>query len=468
VRLFPIAVVTLLAWGALAFGAEYAWAYTPLLVFSVVVGILGLLTSRTSPMPGAAVATVLCLVFLAGVLQAIPLPHKAAAAISPAGAATDYRRLYAAATMAQIEPEREGTAAASRTLSINPTRTAVGLVFLAAFGTLLVGCARGLGACTPYALTRGIVVLGLLVAFIGIVQRAIASEAVYGFWYPPPKDRIPFAPFINENHFAGWMVMAMSLAMGWFVACVASAERASKSDWRSRILWFSSPQASETILTGFAVGVMALSMVLTFSRGSFVCLVAAVLLSGYWLLQGRSSVSRRLVVAGYLLIVLVSAASWGGVEPVIRQFEGANLDYGGRMVIWQDALRIMRDFPLVGTGLNTFGIAMLRYQTLPRSELYIETHNDYLQIAAEGGLLLSVPVVIALVLLVREVRRRFKEGADDTRTYWIRAGAVTGLCAIAVQETVDFTLQMPGAAVLFVVLVAIAIHRPVHRTRVPA
>ena len=49
---------------------------------------------------------------------------------------------------------------------------------------------------------------------------------------------------------------------------------------------------------------------------------------------------------------------------------------------------------------------------------------------------------------------------DDARTYWLRAGAVTGLGAIAVQEVFDFTLQMPGAAVLFVVLAAVAIHSP--------
>jgi hypothetical protein len=39
-------------------------------------------------------------------------------------------------------------------------------------------------------------------------------------------------------------------------------------------------------------------------------------------------------------------------------------------------------------------------------------------------------------------------------------GAVTGIMAMALQETVDFSLQMPGNAVLFTVLAAIAAHRP--------
>jgi O-antigen ligase len=137
----------------------------------------------------------------------------------------------------------------------------------------------------------------------------------------------------------------------------------------------------------------------------------------------------------------------------------------GRLDLWRDTIPVVRDFPLTGTGLNTYGIAMLHYQTVQDGSQYIEAHNDYLQMLAEGGLLLGLPILLALLLFIREVWRRFHEAADDTLTYWLRAGAVTGLCAIAVQETTDFTLQMPGAAALFVVLVAIAIHRPSRSAR---
>jgi hypothetical protein len=43
-------------------------------------------------------------------------------------------------------------------------------------------------------------------------------------------------------------------------------------------------------------------------------------------------------------------------------------------------------------------------------------------------------------------------------------GAVTGIASIALQETVEFSLQMPGNAALFAVLCGIALHRaPVRR-----
>jgi len=79
---------------------------------------------------------------------------------------------------------------------------------------------------------------------------------------------------------------------------------------------------------------------------------------------------------------------------------------------------------------------------------------------AEGGLLMGVPIVLTLVLFADGIRRRFSSGQDDPATSWIRFGAVTAVAAIALQSVVEFSLQMPGNAVAFVVVAAIALHRP--------
>src|SRR4029077_10276375 len=108
-------------------------------------------------------------------------------------------------------------------------------------------------------------------------------------------------------------------------------------------------------------------------------------------------------------------------------------------------------------GLNTYGVATLFYQQHDLAQYYAQAHNDYLQLAAEGGLLLLVPAAACVVAFITAVRRRFKE-ETSTSGYWVRVGAVTGLAAIALQETVEFSLQMPGNAVLFAVLCGIALH----------
>ena len=89
----------------------------------------------------------------------------------------------------------------------------------------------------------------------------------------------------------------------------------------------------------------------------------------------------------------------------------------------------------------------------------MEAHNDYLQLLVEGGWLVAVLALVLVGLFAREVRRRFCEGRDEGTGYWIRLGAVTGIVAIAFQEIVEFSLQMPGNAALCTVLCVIAVRK---------
>ena len=65
-------------------------------------------------------------------------------------------------------------------------------------------------------------------------------------------------------------------------------------------------------------------------------------------------------------------------------------------------------------------------------------------------------------------RRRARDTEAGSTAYWLRAGAITAIVAIALQESVDFSLQMPGNAALFAIVCAIAVHRaPLSRKTPP-
>jgi hypothetical protein len=53
-------------------------------------------------------------------------------------------------------------------------------------------------------------------------------------------------------------------------------------------------------------------------------------------------------------------------------------------------------------------------------------------------------------VFVGRVAYRFRASSSDA-DYWIRIGAVTGILSIAFREAMDFSLQMPGNAALFVI-----------------
>jgi O-antigen ligase len=123
----------------------------------------------------------------------------------------------------------------------------------------------------------------------------------------------------------------------------------------------------------------------------------------------------RHVVAASMLIAIASTAAWAGADRIAARFAETD-SMGGRMAVWRDTLRICRDFPLVGIGLNGFETVYPTYQTVRLDLHFSAAHNDYLQLAAEGGLLLGVPILITLGTFIVIVRRRFQE-SDDERAY---------------------------------------------------
>ena len=158
-------------------------------------------------------------------------------------------------------------------------------------------------------------------------------------------------------------------------------------------------------------------------------------------------------------MLIVFTVGWAGTRAVGERFVATSAyDISGRLVAWQDALRIFRAFPLAGTGLNTYGTATILYQQPNLTEHYAQAHNDYLQLAAEGGALLTVPAILLVGMLAREACIRLGDTTRELMSSRIRLGAALGLVTIGAQELADFSLQIPGNAVLFAVLCALVIH----------
>lgn len=118
-------------------------------------------------------------------------------------------------------------------------------------------------------------------------------------------------------------------------------------------------------------------------------------------------------------------------------------------------MRIIGDFTFTGVGINSYGTATIAYASESLTLHYAAAHSDYLQLAAEGGLLVGIPALAAAAAFVRVLCARVRDGGD---THWLRLGAIAAIAAIALQELVDFSLQIPANATLLAVVAAIAVH----------
>src|SRR5262249_45022546 len=163
----------------------------------------------------------------------------------------------------------------------------------------------------------------------------------------------------------------------YFCACVERAMRRVGPGTRSRILWLASREATEIILIGSAIALMTIALMLTTSRSGILGLLGALGAAASFGARRHGSASRRPAVVSFLAIVLVIAVGVAGIETIAARFvESDALSLDGRLRVWADSWRLIRAFPLTGTGLNTFGSAMLFYQTADPTKHFAQAHND--------------------------------------------------------------------------------------------
>ena len=452
-----MAILAVVAWGALAFGAVYPWAYQPLLVGGAVVGLAGLILIRVNRPPIGLLAAAIAVLAIGVGVQLIPLSREQLSQVSPATIRflTQYDFAYT-------------VGGSSHPISIAPDKTTLGLLMLAALSVFMLGVARLISRFGAERVVLGMVWFGALLAVFGLVQEAVnitnLEILVYGFWKPVYYGSRPFGPFINRNHFAGWMLMVLPLALGFVYATIERRWRdaAGTGDTHGRVSLLAASSGGRLLLLIFACAIMFMSVLMTRSRSGIAAGAVEALLVGSVLIFKQKTMRAKVAMAAVFAMVFAATAAWAGGDAVLGRVVRSDSNMstiGGRIPIWQDSLAIARDFKWTGSGLDTYGRAMILYQTFGRELHYQEAHNDYIQLAAEGGLLLGVPLLAVLAVFARSVRRRFKEAPKEGMTYWLRVGAVIGLVSIAAQSAVEFSLQMPGNAALFAVLAAIALHQ---------
>jgi len=420
-------VIAAVATAPLVFGAIDPRAYVPLLTVAYVTGAaswLGAFRARADGravprLPGGRVLLALLALVL---LQLVPLPPSWLFLISPGSYALYY-----------IPPPVD-LPAPWRPISVSPNDTLRGLAFLAGMSLLYATVFRELREerwrrrlCAALAGT------GLILTVVALVQAASPEPTkIYGL-FRPQLDWAVFGPYVNRNHFAGYMAMVVPLGFGF----AAEAVRDAAARFRRLGLWRALGEREVSALgRRAAVAVVLLvGLLAPQSRGGIVA--GAVSLAVFLLMFRRRW--QALAFVGLLLLVGLLTVDLSAVQ---RGFETRGFN---RLEMWRDMLQLVPQFPLLGAGLNAFGLAFRPYQTVGRFDFWSEAHNDYLQALFDTGIVGAVLALLLLLKLGRAAARQVGRGA-------LTAGVVAGVTASAVHALVDFNWQIPANAAAFVAL----------------
>src|SRR5262249_30168199 len=116
---------------------------------------------------------------------------------------------------------------------------------------------------------------------------------------------------------------------------------------------------------------------------------------------------------------------------------------------------IVRDHPILGSGLGTLVVVFPRYETVYDGKIVEHVHNDYMELLAEAGLLGGLCGAAFLAMLYRHARKNF-EAEQGHFSRGLHAGAIVALCGLLLHSFVDFNLHLPANAILFLLQVHLA------------
>jgi len=396
-------------------------------------------------------------IVLAMVVQLIPLPAAMVNTASPAAA-----RVRAALQFTPLTPEPGDLI----TLSVDPASTAAALGVVT-LGILSFWVARGLFSIGGHtrAFCRSLAVIGALAAVLALVQKAVAPKLLLFTIEPLARSTNPFGAFTNRNHMAAWLLLIAAPLVGYLVARMRIHDEDFRGHWRP---WLRHFLVSGMALTAIAIAIVLGVLLATLSRSAVVGLGAAAV-AGWWLGKSRMSVERtnlpvRLgAIGAALLAAMVFIDLDGWATRLQESFEVPGSSFS-RMTIWQETLPVIRDFWFTGTGAGTYSDAMTQYQqsrvwvgSMQRWAHFNNAHSHYLQLVSEGGVLLAIPAILAVVTFAKLARASIL--ADKGEMFWVRVGAAAGLAGLAVQSVFEVALTLPANAVLAGVLAGLVLYQ---------
>jgi O-antigen ligase len=278
--------------------------------------------------------------------------------------------------------------------------------------------------------------LGFAVSLFAILQDFTFNGKLY--WIVSlPAGAAPFGPFVDCDHFAGFVELTAPLGLALLLF----------RSWRREQL---------TLLLLFTIVPIG-ALILSASRGGIIGLVLE--LSLLVLLSRAYRMGRKqLVAAAGIALIAGSFMMWLGVSKAIQRFE--QLTHEGvsqelRVSMYQDTARIIVDHPWVGTGLGTLVAVYPRYASFYNGLTVDHAHNDYLELLADTGILGGVCGLAFIGLLFWQGLASLQSARDSFARAKV-AGSLAACVGLLLHSLVDFNLHIPSNALIFLLLSWIA------------
>lgn len=306
-----------------------------------------------------------------------------------------------------------------------------------------------------------LVIFGLAISILGLIQKFTWNGKYYWLFSPSFPTEAPLGPFVNRNHFAGYLEMIVPIPISLILLRTVRGEL--------------------SFFYGFSAVMMSIAIFVSLSRGGMVSLIASLIFviafgikpaterltgkaRGRWSLRPESLFPR---IGAVILILLTIGVGvwWIAGDAVIDRAERSELTseargsagketfFQSRGWIWRDTVTMIRANWVLGVGLGAYETAYSLYGKRNGTLIVSQAHNDYLQIIADCGIVGGGIALWFLIVLFRDFARALSH--RDEMMVGMALGCGGGVVAMLVHSLFDFNLQLPSNALLFLTLTAI-------------
>ncbi len=264
------------------------------------------------------------------------------------------------------------------------------ILTVAAFPLVVDACARR---------SRIVLLAGALIVGASAAALAGYAEHMAGFY-----ERLSLPSIENAIPAGEYLAAALVFALAFLFA-----------EWRATVV---GP------LICFAVGSIAIALLLTISRGPIAAAavgVALVVAAGV----GKRWAAIAVVVAAAALAVLFAAQ-----HPTARLVEHGVVGTraaASREYTWRTTARLIAERPILGHGLGSYARLGVVYEDGIGTIHQLNAHNLYLHVACETGLAGCGTLIVFLVLGLRAALRGYHRATWPVE----RAAAIGGLLGVA-------------------------------------
>jgi len=279
-------------------------------------------------------------------------------------------------------------------------------------------------------------VFGFLIGIFGILQHLTFNGKLY--WFREMHyGGIPFGPYVNRNHFAGFVELILPLALVPLVLGRVRRER-----------WL--------VVSLFAVVPIG-ALFLSVSRGGILSFGVELAVLALVMIQ-RRTMGKQLFAGAAVLLLALLMVSWLGVGQLLQRFssfQSLEATAGKRASMRRGTWQIFLHNPVVGTGLGTLQIVYPTYESLYDGKIVNHAHNDYLEALAETGILGGLCCAWFLAILFSESLRRFRQ-LKNSFAGTLQLSGLVACVGFLVHGLVDFNLHIPSNAFLFFLMAHLA------------